>query len=81
LDLANQPKNWTSFPSLPLEVAYAALAFVPSVNRLYAIGGDLGINGLNQQVMMFSMATQQWSFTGNKKLFNHSLFASIVDGK
>jgi N-acetylneuraminic acid mutarotase len=64
LDLASSPKTWDTFPKMPLEIAYTALAFVPAVNRLYAIGGETGVSGFSTKVMVFDFAAAAWSFTG-----------------
>ena len=77
LDLAALNKTWDSFQSLPLEVAYPALAFVPAVNRLYAIGGEMGVFRYNKRVMVHDFSTGTWSFTGIEFFFLFFCFVNL----
>ena len=64
MDLASPTKSWSSFPSMPLEAAYIGLAFVPAINRLYAIGGELGTSGFSRKVMKYDFSTNTWTTSG-----------------
>jgi N-acetylneuraminic acid mutarotase len=68
MDLASPAKSWTSFPSMPLEVAYIGLAFVPAINRLYAIGGESGTSGFSRNVMKYDFSTNIWTTSGQLNL-------------
>lgn len=74
MDLANTIKSWTSFPSMPLEVAYIGLAFVPAMNRLYAIGGESGTSGFSRKIMKYDFSTNVWTTSG--KLYGLLSFKS-----
>jgi hypothetical protein len=64
MDLANTTKSWSSFPSMPIEVAYIGLAYVPLMNRMYAIGGESGTSGFSRKIMKYDFSTNAWTISG-----------------
>jgi hypothetical protein len=74
LDLAKTPKVWEPLANLPVPIAYTALAYVPAVDKLFAVGGELGAGGISGRVMVYESSTGQWRWSGIDRIcFNRKI--------